>query len=42
MEESILKAVLQKSDWLVITVFVLYLAFRIAMHVLENKKARTK
>ncbi len=42
MEEGILKAVLSKSDWLILTIFVLYLAFKILMVILENKKAKTK
>jgi hypothetical protein len=42
MEESILKAVLSKSEWLIITIFILYLAFKIIMAILENKKAKTK
>jgi hypothetical protein len=39
MEESILKAVINKSDWLIITVFVLYLAFQFIMWYVKNKKA---
>lgn len=42
MEEGILKAVLTKSEWLILTIFVLYLSFRIVMVILDNKKAKTK
>jgi hypothetical protein len=42
MEEGILKAVLSKSEWLILAVFFIYLAFKIVMAILDNKKAKTK
>jgi ribosome-associated toxin RatA of RatAB toxin-antitoxin module len=42
MEESILKAVINKSDWLIITIFIVYLAFKLLTKRMDNKKAKTR
>jgi len=39
MEDTILKTILDKSDWLIITIFVLYLSFQIFMYWLKQKRA---
>jgi hypothetical protein len=36
-ETTLIKAIADKSDWLIVTIFVLWLAFKIAMYLIEKK-----
>jgi F0F1-type ATP synthase membrane subunit b/b' len=42
MDESFLKLLLGKENWVLITLFIMYLAFKIIMAYIDNKKAKTK
>ena len=42
MDESFLKLLLNKDNWVIIVIAIIYVAFKIFMAYFENKKAKTK
>jgi hypothetical protein len=38
MEVTLLKSILDKSDWLIVTIFVLWILFQLVMYYLKQKK----